>query len=209
MLSAMNGTQKGENTAFLTALDYILNQSTTRELEALAAAVDRRQKQLEKSGLGSINPNISAKKMADSIHQSIDTSLDGVRNTFRNYAADLLAKEAPELSEAQLKELVDTWIPQKTAQNRRMRSLEKNGMVCGLPVDALYEMILQFTSYGLGEMPKEEEQAIAASVRDWQRVYWERFPAEIKHTIREFLHGKSDVTNFYTSIRELLNIPST
>ncbi len=207
MLHDMNDRQKKDNTTFLTALDYILNQSTARELDAFEAAVSRRQKQLEKSGLGTLNPNISAKKMADSIHQSIDASLDGVRNTFRNYAADLLAKEAPELSESQLKELVDTWIPEKNTQRRKkIPCLEKNGIVGGLPVDALHEMILQFTAYGVGEMKKDEEQALNTAVANWQKVYWNRFPQEIKQVIKEFLNGTLSAQAFHHSIRKMLNI---
>ena len=97
----MNNTKTDGD--FLFALDYILNKATMRELEAFAAAVERRQGQLA----GAINPTMpftpdqAAKKMSESIYASIDASMDGVRHTFRDYAADLLQKEAPELSKEQ------------------------------------------------------------------------------------------------------------
>ena len=105
----MNNTKTDGD--FLFALDYILNKATMREIEAFAAAVERRQGQLA----GAINPTMpftpdqAAKKMSESIYASIDASMDGVRHTFRDYAADLLQKEAPELSKEQIIGLVDSY----------------------------------------------------------------------------------------------------
>jgi|GEM_PF-2512020 len=84
---------------FLFALDYILNKANLREIEAFAAAVERRQAQLEGAINGSIpfTPEEAAKKMSESIYASIDASMDGVRHTFRDYAADILQKEADKL----------------------------------------------------------------------------------------------------------------
>ena len=131
----------GYSDDLLFTIDYILHRADPRELEALAAALERRQGQLNGVVNGSIpfTPEQAAKKMSESIYASIDASMDGVRHTFRDYAADLLQKEAPELSKEQIIGLVDSWIPQssgKRGKNGRA-SLAKNGSVQGIPADLL------------------------------------------------------------------------
>lgn len=204
----MNNTKTDGD--FLFALDYILNKATMRELEAFAAAVERRQGQLA----GAINPTMpftpeqAAKKMSESIYASIDASMDGVRHTFRDYAADLLQKEAPELSKEQIIGLVDSWIPQssgKRGKNRRA-SLAKNGSVQGIPADLLYEMVIQFVSYSLGEMPVETQRSLTAAMHNWTESYWRRFPTGIKQEIKAFLNGKITSGEFQGHLREMLGL---
>ena len=195
---------------FLFALDYILNKADIREIEAFAAAVDRRQKQLDGAMHGNIpfTPEEAAKKMSESIYTSIDASMDGVRHTFRNYAANLLQKEAPELSKEQLAELVDSWIPQSGGPHGKSRraSLAKNGSVQGIPADLLYEMVIQFVSYSLGEMPVETQRSLTAAMHNWTESYWRRFPTGIKQEIKTFLNGETTSGEFQGHVRELLGI---
>ena len=204
----MNNTKTDGD--FLFALDYILNKATMREIEAFAAAVERRQGQLA----GAINPTMpftpeqAAKKMSESIYASIDASMDGVRHTFRDYAADLLQKEAPELSKEQILGLVDSWIPQssgKRGKNRRA-SLAKNGSVQGIPADLLYEMVIQFVSYSLGEMPVETQRSLTAAMHNWTESYWRRFPTGIKQEIKAFLNGEITSGEFQGHLREMLGL---
>ena len=204
----MNNTKTDGD--FLFTLDYILNKATMREIEAFAAAVERRQGQLA----GAINPTMpftpdqAAKKMSESIYASIDASMDGVRHTFRDYAADLLQKEAPELSKEQILGLVDSWIPQssgKRGKNRRA-SLAKNGSVQGIPADLLYEMVIQFVSYSLGEMPVETQRSLTAAMHNWTESYWRRFPTGIKQEIKAFLNGEITSGEFQGHLREMLGL---
>lgn len=179
-----------------------------REIEALAAAVERRQGQLDGSINGTIpfTPEQAAKKMSESIYASIDASIEGVRHTFRDYAADLLQKEAPELSKEQIIGLVDSWIPQssgKYGKNRRA-SLAKNSSAQGIPADLLYEMVIQFVSYSLGEMPIETQRSLTASMHNWTESYWRRFPAGIKQEIKAFLNGEITSGEFQHTVCELL-----
>lgn len=195
---------------FLFALDYILNKANMREIEALAAALERRQGQLNGVVNGSIpfTPEQAAKKMSESIYASIDASMDGVRHTFRDYAAELLQKEAPDLSKEQIIGLVDSWIPQssgKRGKNRRA-SLAKNGSVQGIPADLLYEMVIQFVSYSLGEMPVETQRSLTAAIHNWTESYWRRFPAGIKQEIKAFLNGEITSGEFQHTVCELLGL---
>lgn len=195
---------------FLFALDYILNKANMREIEALAAALERRQGQLNGVVNGSIpfTPEQAAKKMSESIYASIDASMDGVRHTFRDYAAELLQKEAPDLSKEQITGLVDSWIPQSSGKRgkKRRASLAKNGSVQGIPADLLYEMVIQFVSYSLGEMPVETQRSLTAAMHNWTESYWRRFPAGIKQEIKAFLNGEITSGEFQHTVCELLGL---
>ena len=195
---------------FLFALDYILNRATVREIDAFAAAIKRRQGQIDGVINGSIpfTPEEAAKKMSESIYASIDASIDGVRHTFRDYAADILQKEAPELSKDQIISLVDSWIPQSSSQRGKNRraSLAKNGSVQGVPADLLYEMVIQFVSYSLGEMAVETQRSLTAAMHNWTESYWRRFPAGIKQEIKAFLNGKITSGEFQEHLREMLGL---
>lgn len=200
----------GYSDDLLFTIDYILHRADPRELEALAAALERRQGQLNGVVNGSIpfTPEQAAKKMSESIYASIDASMDGVRHTFRDYAADLLQKEAPELSKEQIIGLVDLWIPQssgKRGKNSRA-SLAKNGSVQGIPADLLYEMVIQFVSYSLGEMPVETQRSLTAAMHNWTESYWRRFPAGIKQEIKAFLNGEITSGEFQHTVCELLGL---
>ena len=198
------------NSGFLFALDYVLNKASIREIEAFIAAVERRQAQFEGSVNGTIpfTPEQAAKKMSESIYASIDASMEGVRYTFRDYAAGLLQKEAPELSKEQITELVDSWIPQSSGKwgKSRRSSLVKNGTVQGLPAGLVYEMIIQFVAYSLGEMPAETQRELEAALSDWTRSYWRRFPAGIKQEIKAFLNGETTSGEFQCNIKDMLGL---
>ena len=195
---------------FLFALDYILNRANVREIDAFAAAIERRQGALDGMINGSIpfTPEEAAKKMSESIYASIDASMDGVRHTFRDYAADILQKEAPELSKEQIISLVDSWIPQSSSsrgKNRRA-SLAKNGTVQGVPSDLLYEMVIQFVSYSVGEMPVETQRSLTAAMHNWTESYWRRFPTGIKQEIKAFLNGETTSGEFQGHLRDMLRL---
>ena len=181
-----------------------------REVDAFAAAIERRQGLLDGAVNGSIpfTPEEAAKKMSESIYASIDASMDGVRHTFRDYAADILQKEAPELSKEQIISLVDSWIPQSggSCGKTRRTSLAKNGSVQGMPADLLYEMVIQFVSYSLGEMPTETQRSLNNAMHNWPESYWRRFPTGIKQEIKAFLNGKSTSGEFQHTVRELLGL---
>ena len=195
----------GQNGDFLFTLDYILNKASLREVEALAAAVERRQQSMSCAGS---TPEQAAKKMSESIYASIDASMDGVCRTFREYATGLLQKEAPELSGEQITALVDSWIPQSSGRRgkRGRVSLARNGAVQGIPVGLLYEMVIQFVSYSLGEMPAASQKELEAAMPDWTRSYWRRFPAGIKREVKAFLDGEITSGEFRRNVQELLGL---
>lgn len=195
---------------FLFTLDYILNKAEIREIDAFAAAIERRKRQfdgiLDASFL--FTPEEAAKKISESIYTSIDTSMNGIYHTLRNYAADILQKEAPELSKEQITRLVDSWIPQGGIVRSKIGrvSFAKKEAAEDVPADMLYEMVIQFVSYSLGEMPLETQQSLSAVMHDWIDSYWRRFPVSIKQEIKAFLHGTRTSGEFQYSVRELLGL---
>lgn len=189
----------------LAAVDYILNRADEREIEVIAAALERKKSEATASPLAAINPENMAKQMSESINKSIQASLEGVRHTFRDFAADMLLKEAPELSEGQMKALIDSWIPEQGSYGGNIKSLAKNGKVDGIPADILYGMILQFVSYSIGEMSEKENDELKTTMGNWTEKYWSRFPMRVKQEIKSFINGEITSGEFRKNITALIS----
>ncbi|HHU37137.1 MAG TPA: hypothetical protein GXZ47_07910 [Treponema sp.] len=210
----MNNNKKA--TELMAVLDYILNRCTIREIDAVSAAVDRRKEDLTAStGIISLDPDRAAHVMSSAVQQSIDQGMEGVRKTFREFAVDLLHKEAPELTKEQMAELVDTWIPKdmvpsdrsqghKGANQGNYRGLSQKGLINGIEPELMYEMINQFIAYSTGAMGLSEESELRDAVGDWTTVYWKKFPVEIQNCIRKFLSGSLTVSDFDRELLVLL-----
>ncbi len=204
----------------MAVLDYILNRSTIREIDALETAVERRRRDLAGSGgVISLDPERAAREMGETVRDSINRSMDGIRNTFRRFAIDTIRKEAPELTEEQMRELVDSWIPEEMsvdhsgtvssssgapAASARYSGLAKKGLVAGIPCDAMRAMVYQFTAYSQGAMPLADEAALREAVGDWTELYWKKFPREIKALIKDFLSGSLSGAEFDTELSGML-----
>lgn len=195
-------------------LDYILNRCTLREMDALQAAVERRRKDLESStGIISLDPERAARQMSGAVENSINQSMESIRKTFREFAVDLIRKEAPELSDEQMKDLVDSWLPEASSLTRpdsagqssgRYRGLVKKGLVNGIECDLMYEMINQFIAYSTGAMSLADEAALRDAVGDWTTIYWKKFPPEIQNLVRMFLSGSLSLPEFDQELLEML-----
>lgn len=203
MITSNNETVEKQELIFV--LDYILNKAAEKELEVIHEALIKASNSKKRGFLSGINPELMAKQMSDSINQSIKFSLEGVRNTVRNFAEDILKNEAPELSQEQLNVLIDSWLPASDSGNVKDLHLAKNGKVNGIPSSVLYEMIFQFVSYGTGEMPSEKAAELKNSIGDWQVKYWERFPQQIKVEIKNFIEGNTTLQEFKNNIINLIS----
>jgi len=216
--------QNGQGSELMQVLDYILNRSTLRDIDALGAAVERRRKDLaSETGIISLDPERSAREMSGAVQKTINQSMDSIRVTFRTFAADLVRKEAPELTEEQMEELIDGWIPQDmklgadgsvrsssrpddpvSGVSERYTGLARKGLVNGVPPDAMYEMICQFVSYSTGQMSLSDESSLRDAVGDWTALYWKKFPREIQELIRQFLSGAFTGAEFDSRLSGLL-----
>lgn len=95
-------------------VDIILNHADRDELEVIRAALKRRDEDAEaREGYGGleVSPKQLAEGTARSIAEQMSYSRDTLRNMVKNFAVDIIRKEAPELSDAQVRELLHAWIP--------------------------------------------------------------------------------------------------
>ncbi len=200
-------TNKSSEQELLAIVDYILNRADTKTIEVISEAVKRREQELshEFAGLSGISPENMAKKMSESINQSIEKSLGGVRDTVRNFAGDIIRQEAPGISEEELNMLLDSWVPDGPSPDGKLKSIAKNGKVSGIPADVLYGMILQFVSYGIGEMPDSENKSLRDSMGNWTEKYWAKFPVKIQQEIKRFISGEISSGEFKKNIGMLIS----
>ncbi len=182
-------------------LDYILNRCGAAEIEAVAAAVVRRKRDLTMFGdSGMMDPTRWAKKAARELTGSAGASLESVRRTVRGLAADMLRKEAPELSEAQIGELLSAWVPEAGARGSQPDQPEAgivdvdgdrpSGRSVRLSSEVVVSMADQFVAYSAGRMPKTEEENLRREMGDWPERYWRAFPGGVKAVIGDFLKGR-------------------
>lgn len=206
---------KDQSNELMGVLDYILNRCGLREMDAVEAAVERRRRDLEAdTGITSLDPERAARQMSNAVQNSIEQGMEGIRRTFRQFAVDLIRKEAPELSEEQMAELVESWLPDSIGSPEprsceapaqgRYRGLARKGFVNGIEPDLMFEMINQFIAYSTGAMSLSDEAALRDAVGDWTTVYWKKFPSEIQDVIRRFLSGSLSTADFDRELMELL-----
>ena len=145
-----------------------------------------------------------AKNIENEINASIKMSMEGVCKTIRDFAYNIIDREAPELDEECRQKLLDEWIPHL---NGSSKTLVQNGCVNGIPSSMMFEMAFQFARYGRGAMPEEEvkmlEKALGTS---WTKRYWECFPHQIKILIRDFIKEELSPENFAEKLKTLLEL---
>ena len=112
-------------------MDYILNRCDKKSIEAVAAAVVRRRRELEMFGETIPDPKKMAKEFSSQINMG--ASLEGMREAVRDMAVKIIRQEAPELSNEEIAELTAAWVPDKAANSSG-----------NIPPDLLLEIFLHF-----------------------------------------------------------------
>ncbi len=204
-------------------LDYILNRCGAAEIEAVAAAVVRRKRDLSMFGdAGVMDPARWAKKAAEDLAGSAGASLKAVRSTVRGLAAEMLRKEAPELDDDQIAELLGAWVPDPASDGGRVSggaAGQSAGIVdvdgeapsdrpSRIPPDVLLAMAEQFVAYSSGAMAKAEESALRRELGDWPERYWRSFPGGVRAVVTEYLKGTSDQQSFLAKLRAAVELAS-
>ena len=182
------------NPELVHTLDYILNRCDEKSIEAVAAAVVRRRRELAMFGGASAlpNPGRLAKELSSQIN--LEGAISGLQKNIRDYAIRIIRQEAPELTEEQIEELTRAWIPDGIGSSRK-------GIDKAMPRNLLASMIDQFVSFSLGRMEEEEDQALRKEMGPWPDKYWKSFPQVIRLLISDFLKGgEMDEKEFNTRI---------
>jgi hypothetical protein len=176
-------------------MDYILNRCDERAIDAVAAAVVRRRRDL--AAFGGMGKLPDPKKMARDLSAQINTgaSIEGITETVRSMAEKIIRREAPELGDEEIAGLTRAWIPGGKAG-------EEPGS--GLPGDLLAAMVEQFVSFSLGRMGEGEDRELRASLGAWPDRYWKAFPQGIRRIIKAFLQDGLTREEFDSRIRAAL-----
>jgi len=173
-------------------LDYILNRSNEASLDAVAAAVERRQKDFRVNGAisGMPDPQRMAKEISGKINSSINASIGGLKESVREMVVGLIKEKAPDLTDEQVEVLSRTWIsPVKSKESK-----------VSLPRDMLISMIEQFVSFSMGTMDKSIENNLRQELGAWPERYWKAFPPVIRSIVSDYLKDKITEREFYSKI---------
>jgi hypothetical protein len=178
------------NSTVTEILEYILNRASRYELELVGEAL---RKRLEReSGLGArlVDVENIARNMADGIKKQMSIGADSVHQMSRRLIADMIRKEKPDISEAELQKLTDMFVT-----DRRGGSANAGG----IPREMLLTMITHFVAYSTGEMSEEEKKQFPAG---WYNKYWDAFPVDIQDLLRDYIHGRIGKNQFWKGIRK-------
>jgi hypothetical protein len=176
-------------------LDYILNRSDEASIEAVAAAVVRRRRDLSLFGSQRIP---DPRKWAQTLSTGLNTGigLEGLKETVRSMAVRIIRREAPELTDEQIDQLMGAWIPQSQGGGE-----EGGGAV---PPAFLSTMVDQFVSFSQGRMSKTEDAELRSEMGAWPDRYWKTFPPVIKLIINDYLKGDINEEEFQAKIETAL-----
>lgn len=170
-------------------VDIIMNKATPADFEVIKAAVNRRDKSQYKP-MGA-DPAKMAGTMAQQIDNQLGMSSDMVRKMVRGYAAEIIRKNAPELEDGQVEELLGEWVgPSQGSGTRSRKSSGKKAGKSGIPPDAILAMVRQFIAYSTESMNPSEYRELEQSIPDWKERYWDSFPEEVQRVIALYLKGQ-------------------
>jgi hypothetical protein len=175
-------------------LDYLLNRGDDKAIDAVAAAVVRRRRDLALFGGRGKLPD--PKKMSRDLAAQINpgASIEGIKEIVRSMAVKIIRREAPELGDQEIAELTRSWIPGGNAGE----DPEK------LPPQLLASMAAQFISFSLGRMGEAEDRELRAALGAWPDRYWSRFPPAIRLIISGFLKDEMTEGEFNARIETAL-----
>jgi hypothetical protein len=190
------------NPELVRTLDYILNRCDDEAIEVVAAAVVRRRRDLAMFG-GALNlpdPHKTAQELSARV--DISGAINGLKASVRDMALRIIKQEAPELSDEQIQELTNAWIPEKPSEGPAGQGASRGG----LPEDLLRSMIGQFTAFSQGTMERGEDEALRAELGSWPERYWKAFPPVIRLFITDYLKGEIGEKDFHSKIDAALSM---
>jgi hypothetical protein len=186
------------NPELVRVLDYILNRCDEAAIEAVAAAVVRRRRDLSVFGGAQNLPD--PQRMARELSGQINTgaSIEGLRESVRSMAVRIIKQEAPELTEAQIEELTRAWIPGPEAAGRDPEN--------AIPRDLLFSMVDQFVAFSRGEMSKIEEKGLRDEMGSWPERYWNAFPPVVRLMVSDYLKGETGEKEFRSKLATAVSL---
>ena len=179
-------------------LNYILNRCDAASIDVLAEAVVRRRRDLHVfEALGGIpDPDRMAKEATEKINAGITSGIEGMKNSVREMIVRIIKEHEPGLSESQIDELCNAWIP--TAEN--------TGKKDTLPNDVILSMVEQFISFSNGTMPESVDKKLRQEMETWPQRYWDAFPPVVRQIITDYLKDRITEKEFKSKIKITLGL---
>jgi len=190
-----------------TIVDFILNKADPGEFEVISKACERRRSDIGKyAGLGGLNPGALAEKMAASVQAGVTSSVDGLRNTVREYVARMVRQKEPSASDEDIEAMLDQVLPDRS--DDAVGSGPDRGDAAGadLPPEAMAIMVRDFCDYSLGMMPPSKQQELWEGISEWQDLYWKSFSPEIKAFVKARLEGRLGEEGFWSAVFSVLGL---
>lgn len=187
-----------------TLVDIILNKANQAEFEVIAKACERRRQDMGRfSSLGGLNPSAMAAQMAASVEEGISSSVDGLRNTVREYVTRLVRQKEPGASDEMIEAMLDQCLPDRSGG---MAEEASPGAAGDLPSEAVAMMIRDFCDFSLGVMPPSKQQELWEQIEDWQNAYWKSFGPELRAFIKARLEGRLQEDEFWSAVFSVLGM---
>ena len=186
-----------ERDQLFSVVDLILNNSTDEDIEVIMEAIKRRAKGRNSGTFRGINPERLAKETASVLSSQMSYSVDGIRKMIQDFAVGIIQKEAPELKEEQIQDLLDAWIPDPSKR-------KDNKNQAPLPHDVQLTMIKQLLAFSVGTMSASEQTELYNNIPDWQREYWRRLPDGVRDILTLFLKGSIDEETCWEKVYSVL-----
>jgi hypothetical protein len=162
-------------------------------------AIKRRAKGRNSGTFRGINPERLAKETGAVLSSQMSYSVDGIRKMIQDFAVGIIQKEAPELNEEQIQDLLDSWIPDPS---KRKDSNNK----APLPHDVQLTMIRQLLAFSVGTMSASEQTELYNNIPDWQREYWKRLSNGVRDILTLFLKGSIDEETCWEKVYSVLDL---
>jgi hypothetical protein len=184
-------------------LDYILNKADAEEFKVISKACERRTRDRTAfASLGGQGTGAMARRMASELEKGVGASMESVRATVRGFVEDIIRKNAPEITEEQLADLLDEYAPEPGKAKARA----PDQAAPAIPPDALLGMVRSFVEYSEGRMPPSRQQELWEGDQRWQDRYWAVFPADVKALVKAYLEGQLDGDTFGTALLSVLGL---
>jgi hypothetical protein len=137
--------------------------------------------------------------MAGELQASVGATMEGVRGTVRGFVADIIRKNAPEVSEEQLAALLDEYAPPPGRERAKAPASP-------LPPEALLGMVRSFVEYSRGAMAPSRQRELWESSPRWQDEYWGAFPPEVKALVKAYIEGRIADDTFGSALLSVLGL---
>ena len=177
--------------------EFILNKADGKDLQVIEEALKRRLSQKSKSP-GGVDINHLAHITGEAVSKQLTTSREQIRETVTGFVKNIIKQHAPEISDDELKVLLNAWAPDTQTAKKKTAAKKK------LPNDVMLKMIDQFLRYSNNEMSLDEQKELRDTLPEWQQEYWKGFPQKIRGLLTLYLKGRIDSETCWQEIKKEL-----